>query len=164
MPLVSSPESVRQGRPSVLAVVETIVASGISFWLAWKQNTLEHIVIASAIAPFLLLRTRLSTQYTVWVFEKIEDRIEWWSALLLPLIKIVCSAKMFTVHPLDSISSIPGNFVKYVFVVDLFSSPQAIPGADEVNIKSFIITRFNESYRIPHFLVGFSSIVRNLNI
>jgi uncharacterized membrane protein YkgB len=152
VPLVSSPESVRQGRLSALAVVETVVASGISLWLAWKHNTLEHIVIASALAPFLLLRPRRSTQYTVLIFEKIEDQARLWSTLFVPLIKIFCSTKTFLQHPLDSVLSIPGNFYKYVFVVDSFSSPQAIPGADEVDNKSSMLKEFNDIYRIPKFI------------
>ena len=60
MPLVSSSDSVGQGRISALAVVETVAASALSFWLAWKQYSVEHIVIASALAPFLLFRTHRS--------------------------------------------------------------------------------------------------------
>jgi hypothetical protein len=52
MPWVSSRESVRENRPSLLAIVETIAASGLSGWFAWKQNSVEHIVIASALARF----------------------------------------------------------------------------------------------------------------
>ena len=54
---VSSRESVRQGEPSVLAIVETLVATGISLWIAVRLGTVTHIVIGAGIAPFLLLRT-----------------------------------------------------------------------------------------------------------
>src|SRR6202035_4027464 len=122
MVLVSSPVSVRRGTPSILAIVETTAASGISFWLAWKYNSAEHIAIASGLVPFLLLRTRLSTWYTIHVFN-ILDRATRTNKplnylikiLLVPLIKILCSIKVFFRKPLKSIQRIPENFYKYVF-------------------------------------------------
>ena len=54
MRLFSNPGSVRRGEPSVLAIMETVAASGLSFWLAWRLASIQHIVLASALAPFLL--------------------------------------------------------------------------------------------------------------
>jgi hypothetical protein len=158
VPLVSSPESVRQGRLSALALVETIVASGFSFWFAWKQNTVEHIVIASAIAPFLLLRTRLSTEYIVSTIEKIEDKTPLWAILLLLPVKIFCSIKSFLNYPLQSISVIPVNFYKYVFAVDLVASPQSIPGADEID------SRLESWVKTPGFIYQINNTYNILNV
>ena len=54
---VSSRESVRQGEPSVLAIVETLVAMGLSLWIAVHFATVEHVVIGACVAPLLMLRT-----------------------------------------------------------------------------------------------------------
>jgi hypothetical protein len=51
---------------------------------------------------------------------------------LLPLIKIVCSVNVVLKRPLMSISQIPRNYYRYVFVVDFFKPPQVIPEAEEV--------------------------------
>jgi hypothetical protein len=77
MPLVSNKESVRQGKPSVLAVVEVVAATGIALWLAERHNTIEHLAIASALAPFLLFRTLISTEYTVQAIAKFEIATFW---------------------------------------------------------------------------------------
>jgi hypothetical protein len=69
MRLFSNRDSVRRGEVSVLAVIETIVATAISIWLAWRVGTIQYVVIASAIAPFLLLRTRLSVWYQLKLSE-----------------------------------------------------------------------------------------------
>jgi hypothetical protein len=150
LPLVSNMESVRRGRPSLLAMVETIIASGISIWLAWRHNSVEHIVIGSALAPFLLLRTRLSTWYTIRVinilYGKVRSRNDYAvyvASFLFTIIKIVCSIKVFVRRPLYSISSIPANFYKNVFVIDLFISPQLIPGSDEITHASAMISALN---------------------
>jgi hypothetical protein len=158
VPLVSSPDSVRGGRPSLLAVVETVVASGFSLWLAWNHKTVEHIVIASALAPFLLLRTRLSTRHTIRALIFFVERIGASEStakailviLLIPIIKVICSVRVFFKHPMSSINMIPENFYKNVFVIKLCLSSQLIPGAEEV--KLWLIERLN-IYSLLHFLV-----------
>jgi hypothetical protein len=76
--LFSTPESVRRGELSMLAIAETIAASGLSFWLAWRLGSIEHIVLASAITPFLLLRTRLSTRFALHLFTEIHSISDDW--------------------------------------------------------------------------------------
>jgi hypothetical protein len=70
MPLRSSSESVIEGRPSLLAFIETVAATGFSLWLAWWRHSIDHLLVASALAPFLLLRTPLSTRYSGAVGDK----------------------------------------------------------------------------------------------
>jgi hypothetical protein len=69
--LFSNPASVRRGELSALAIAETIAATGLSFWLAWRLGSIQHIVQASAVAPLLLLRTPLSTWYAIRVYKEI---------------------------------------------------------------------------------------------
>lgn len=56
----STRESIRNQNVSVLAIVETMTAIGVTIWIAVHFNTLTHIAISAAIAPFLLLRTPTS--------------------------------------------------------------------------------------------------------
>jgi hypothetical protein len=152
MPLVSSRESVREGRPSLLAIIETVAASGLSIWLAWKQYSIGHIVIASALAPFLLLRTPRSIRYTIKKLNKVE--IQWRDQIrynplflwhwLAPSTKIMCSITAFLKWPSNAISHIPINFYKNVFVLDLGVPPQIVPGSEEVsNERLSILSEMN---------------------
>lgn len=65
---VSNQESIRSGEPSVLAMIETLLASGISLWVAWRFDTVTHIAVAGLVAPLLLMRTELNTRFSVYVF------------------------------------------------------------------------------------------------
>jgi hypothetical protein len=52
MPLISNSRSVMEGRPSLLAFVETLAATGFALWLAWAATFDRSSVIcrcASAI-------------------------------------------------------------------------------------------------------------------
>jgi len=55
-------------RPSILAVIETLVASGISLGLAIYYEVWLHIAVSTIIAPILLLRTPTSTRLGLKVF------------------------------------------------------------------------------------------------
>jgi hypothetical protein len=140
MLLVSNRESVRRGTPSPLAVVETAAASGLSFWLAWKHDSIEHIVIASALAPFLLLRV-------MSIFLRKSRNIYQQSlvTVLTPLLKTICTARVVFRHPVYSIKTIPHNFYENVFVLDLHISPKIIPGSDEVKQNEFDVYSFIQS-------------------
>ena len=65
MVLYSTRESIRDEKVSILAVVESVSLSAISFWLFWSHGYAEHIAAASIIAPFLLTRTPMSTALTI---------------------------------------------------------------------------------------------------
>ena len=158
MPLVSSYDAVRQGKISVLAIVETIVASGLSFWLAWHRNSIEHIVIASALSPFLLLRTQQSTKLTLDSLSRISQKLPEAVVELffVPIIKLVCMIVSVFSHPVDHVLSIPHNFYKYVFTVDFLRSPQVIPEADQIadGIHNVVfVNEVNEIYNIPKLLL-----------
>jgi hypothetical protein len=157
MVLVSSPASVSCGRPSLLAIIETIAASSISVWFAWKYQSIEHIVIASTLAPFLLLRTRLSTRYTLRVIYILEER-NFGFLFLIPLIKIISFIRVFLRHPLLSIQIIPGNFYKYTTTIDSFVAPQVIPGTEEMVLSRIVphkgTTELLDGYELVKALFG----------
>jgi hypothetical protein len=74
----SSVESVESGDVSVLAILETIAASAVYAWIAWRSGTL-HLTISACVAPFLLMRTDRSESraldwfHLIFKPESIED-------------------------------------------------------------------------------------------
>ena len=79
MRLYSTPESVRAGEVTVLAIVETVIAVTIAIYIASRRNTLMHIAIAASIAPFLLLRTNDAVEMGIKWFGKMDQLRETWS-------------------------------------------------------------------------------------
>lgn len=70
----SSVESAEQGLVSVLAIVETIAASVVYGWIAWRFGTL-HLTISACVAPFLLLRTPRSVSLALSLFFRAIDAL-----------------------------------------------------------------------------------------
>lgn len=56
-----TPESAAKGEVSALAILETVLATSISVWIAWRHQTTTHLLVGAVVAPFLLLRTEAST-------------------------------------------------------------------------------------------------------
>src|ERR1039458_9239122 len=62
MRLTSNKESVAKGEVSVLAIVETLLAIALVFYLSAHFNTLRWLSVAMCVSPLLLLRTEESTR------------------------------------------------------------------------------------------------------
>lgn len=62
MRLYSTPQSAEALEVSVLAVLETLVAVGVSLWLVVLLDSWTHVAIGAALAPLVLLRTPESTE------------------------------------------------------------------------------------------------------
>jgi hypothetical protein len=62
MRLTSNKESVAKGEVSVLAIIETLLAIALVFYLSSHFNTLRWLAGAMCVAPLLLLRTKESTR------------------------------------------------------------------------------------------------------
>src|SRR4051794_40430543 len=60
MRIISNVDSVKKKEPTLLAVLESIAVCSLSIWTSWRYGTIWHLVLAVAIAPFLLLRTKVS--------------------------------------------------------------------------------------------------------
>jgi hypothetical protein len=93
------------------------------------QASIEHLVIAAVIAPFLLLRTVSAAELTIRTI----DRIDQWASrpltsfLFAPAVKVICTTLYFCRHPIKCILRIPANFYTYVFVLDSATAPELIP-------------------------------------
>ena len=98
--LFSSPESVAQGEPSWLAILETVWAMLLFWGMVWFADGQRLVWMPLWIAPFLLLRSPESTmQGARWFAAYLADKsqitptgtpIRYW-AILLPLIVGVTS-------------------------------------------------------------------------
>ena len=66
---VSSKESVAKGEVSVLAIVETLCAIALVFYLSSHFNTLRWLAIAMCVSPLLLLRTEESVRLGIEWFD-----------------------------------------------------------------------------------------------
>jgi len=77
----STPESRAAGQISVLAIVETIVAVALYWWIAFYLDTHLHLVTSLLVAPLLLLRSERSIEAGVDWFLRgsfdAEDYKEW---------------------------------------------------------------------------------------
>ncbi len=67
---ISSVESADKLQFSVLALVETVLAVSISFYVWFTYDFYWHIIIGLIVAPLFLLRTEKSDNYGLALFEK----------------------------------------------------------------------------------------------
>src|SRR5262245_34242413 len=66
---VSSKESVANGEVSALAIIETLLAITLVFFLSLRFNTLRWLSVAMFVSPLLLLRTEKSTALGIKWFD-----------------------------------------------------------------------------------------------
>lgn len=143
---VSNQESVRKGELSALAIAETLIAMGLSIWIAVRFGTVTHVVIGACIAPFLLLRTDESavlgirTLRKAWNWlEKLFDRHPAVLVLLTVLIPVPIRvfATIVTVarSPLAVVRAIPRNWRRIVIATDSRLSPEVLPTPDDAGLS-----------------------------
>jgi hypothetical protein len=77
--LHSTPESLEKHKLSLLAIAETVAALTVIVAISITQNSLVLVAWAAIIAPFLLLRTRYSTQLAIGWFEKLHEETHEWN-------------------------------------------------------------------------------------
>jgi hypothetical protein len=70
MRLSSNKESVANGEVSVLAIVETLLAIALVFYLSAHFNTLRWLSVAMCVSPLLLLRTEESTRLGIELWHR----------------------------------------------------------------------------------------------
>ncbi len=166
MRLYATPESVEREEISLLAIAETILAMSISVGIALYYGTVTHILISAAIAPFLLLRSKESTEIGLDIAEssinsiiKLYDMMKKLvghgesdvlnliiSLIIIPIIcpLCLCYAKTtaicisFASNPSLCIRMIPKNLKKYSCAVDLFIAPELVPDQH----RSVIFSKF----------------------
>ncbi len=139
---VSNKESVRQGEPSVLAIAETLIAMGLTLWIAVHFGTVKHVVIGACIAPFLLLQTDESAALGIraygWVGGRVDGAADWVQAATLPLfllsfvpIRVFATIATVVRSPAAVVRTIPTNWRRIVLATDSCRTPQLLPIPDD---------------------------------
>lgn len=158
MRLFSTPESTERGEVTLLALAETLAAVSVSWWIAIRYDTVTHIVIGAAIAPLLLLRTRLSTRLALYwsrrdsrihrtiisMVDTLDDNarplilrkfaifpmipIGWF--LLLLSVRLVATCVVSVRKFNSTLCSIPGNWRRYALALDMHHPPEPLPGLE----------------------------------
>lgn len=85
----STRESVRDGEPTVLAIVETLLAVFASVWFGIHFGTWNHVLVGAAIAPLTLLRTDeacvLAWRHGQELWNRlVESKSRWWLYVVAP--------------------------------------------------------------------------------
>lgn len=155
----STPESAAQGRITVLACVETVLAMSVTAYIAWKTDSLLYIAVPACVAPLLLLRTPYSTavgltlwgRYDAWVgrVEAWDDRVResgtfvsvlslaaffvviFSSSLAALACRIGAVGTAILCHPLTTFGAIPANWRRVALATDLHHAPEMVPGIDK---------------------------------
>lgn len=151
MRLYSTPQSAEDGEVSLLAIVETILASGFSIYVAFRWNVVAHIAIGAAVAPLLMLRTPESTKLGFDLFERIGGRFAGSVDLIValglpfvgPFVRIAATILGVRRNPRTSLLAIPSNWRRQCFSVDSSHPPEIVPGS-EVGQKRWALTRARE--------------------
>jgi hypothetical protein len=151
MILISSHTSVRNQQVSVLACLETVLATGLIFSMLFWLHMTYHIVVSLIFAPFLLTRTPRSIDLNInasivsailvanvvdWVKPKEAGMYApvFWvflTVLSIPaffLTRVTVFARSLLAHPIEAISYIPENWRKVVLCTDTGTLPELIPG------------------------------------
>src|SRR2546430_1007967 len=130
MRLWSTPESVRQGEPTVLAIIETLAAMAASVWIAVHFGTWKHVLIGFCVAPFLLLRTDASCEQAVHWFDDFISKMHrsgWrlsfpismtWFLIGGPIVRVAATLVYFFREPKACLASIAANWWRMVCATD----------------------------------------------
>jgi hypothetical protein len=197
---VSSKESVAKGEVSVLAIVETLCAIALVFWLSSHFNTLRWLAIAMCVSPLLLLRTEESTRLGIKWWDRfkgaLSDNIRWledlWLlvphhngimrmpmalavllvfslgstivaafAIVLPLVVRMAAAGSATIQqPWVTLKTIPTNWFRITFAMDVSCPPEKIPGHSEENLSKDMRKLYEETNHVllwPLRILGWPS-------
>jgi hypothetical protein len=153
--LYSTKESVKNGEISALAIVETLAAVSLVFYLANHLNTLEWLTVAICVAPLLLLSTEESTRLCIdyWESSPLLAKLAYIPspsaekptvgqfALAIFNVCAMCVAALVSAiaarfgatlvvtfrTPGRSVSAIPQNWARLAFATDSFCSIEPIP-------------------------------------
>ena len=157
--------SAERGEVSVLALIETIGAVGVSILIAIYTETVYHIVIASCLAPFLLLRSPKSTilgmecsceivSFSAYWFRTVTGPVivKMYGFVLFFIPALILSKILITIyclirHPVSSISQIPSNWIRIVLATDFLRPPEVFPGTERIWKRSGI----NRPYFPPFY-------------
>lgn len=152
----STPETVWRGHISILAIVETAIAVGLSIYVAILMQTLAHIQVAALMAPLLLLQTRKSMQWSIqwsallikllrWLNENLDGSRSFhaqalayilgaisafFGLLLIIIIRCLATAVSLARHPLEAIRAVPDNWSRVAMSLDVMHPHEILQGIE----------------------------------
>ena len=148
MRIASNKDSVTRGEVSILAVVETLFAISLVFYLSIHFNTLRWLVVSICVTPLLLLRTEESTRLGIRWFDRWALSVEKIAnpdnrGFMRGLCGIVCGiigvsiiafAARFCATiivavrtPITALLAIPTNWSRVVLATDFLTEPAFVP-------------------------------------
>lgn len=174
MRLVSSPESVKRSEVSMLAILETLAAIALVFFLSARFNTLRWLASAMCVAPLLLLRTEQSTKFGIewidrwldWLGDSTIEKIKgpatfyWLPVYFLGLvwggIAVRVGATLWGVltEPISALRAIPKNWSRVILAMDSRFAPEFIPEHPRITLP-----REFPEFTWPEFLGGMIPLV-----
>ncbi len=179
MRLRSTEASVKAGEVSLLAVLETLAAVFLVFYLSLYFNTLGWLAMAASVAPLLLLRTDTS----------IRRAIEWWDAAdncqvkaerwirdrgqpilfitfapfsivmvfyvwIVPLsVRVAATLLSALASPVDALKAVPRNWSRVTLGMDICCPPELIPDHPKETLANFLSESPPPDQYIARFLV-----------
>ena len=175
---------------SFLAIAETMGVSIATIGAAFYFHTLNHILIMSIFGWLLLLRTSISEERGIVMYEELADFLQdlepsappsksqdfhWqqggifpWSIAILwivgpPIVKAIAIVQTLTDHFRNSLAAIPSNWARAVFCLDSSLGFELIPGFEDylrANRQESEARNANNSYVEDIRDTSFSSISR----
>lgn len=155
----STSESAGEGRITVLACVETMLAMSVTAYIAWRTGSLLYIAVPACVAPLLLLRTPYSTEVglKLWGrYEALLKSIDTWhgraresgrfvgllslaaysavvfcSMLPASVCRIAAVGTAIFRHPITTFGAIPRNWRRVALATDLHHPPEMVPGIEQ---------------------------------
>jgi hypothetical protein len=146
MRLISNEESVARGEVSILAIIETVLAIALVFYLSAHFNTLRWLAVAMCVSPLLLVRTQESTRLAVKWFDAwsltmfaLVRRSRVFGGPLVILVFLACAAASALAarvcatlvgaarSPIAAVSAVPRNWFRVSATMDFRVTPDFVP-------------------------------------
>jgi len=136
----STQESVDNGEITLLAIIECLVAVAIYVFVAIHFQTFRYLAVAVCLAPLTLFRTDASVRWGITKYKQIsyfgEKLSSFWGmffiacvvALAGVLIRVTSMLLWAIRSPLDTLKSVPQNWLRQSFCTDLFYPVEFVPG------------------------------------
>jgi hypothetical protein len=166
MRLHSTVSSFLEREVTLLAIVESCLATGVTLWVA-RHGHWQYLGLAAVITPFLMLRTPESTRRGLRWFN---GAVDWFDAklpapvsgvrtglyvmalavfMVLYSLVVKIGSTLFAVvtKPLDSFTSISGNWFGQVLCIDSCHPPELVPGMESDEDSDLKFSNFSVEFR-----------------
>jgi hypothetical protein len=137
----STHESIANEVPSVTAILETIAAVVVYWWIALKVGVVWPLLVSAAVAPMVLLRSEPSIALGLKLFlsvssylKKQEDHLSVALIIMYPFIysptAIAIRIYATFLHLKDGIQALPRNFRRLVICTSPAQISEILPGIE----------------------------------